>query len=165
MIKVLLIVLCCITPVLPQNCPIEEGWKRIRLFQTTRAEAEKILETASENVDNVDKGYQIKEGWLHIAFAHSPCSNKGPGRFTVAENTVLNYRVTLTGIELSKLNWKKDLYERFEDPHVMNLVHYYNKKDGIRLTADITSGKEVVVRIYFEGTQETETKFLCKEYK
>lgn len=160
--KLLFIIFCLITSVTAQTHAIEEGWKGIKLLQTSRAEVEHILGVTAEEINPVDVSYRTKEGLVHIAYSHNPCSNDGDGRFKVARDTVIGYRVSLKRFNFADLEWSKELYDRHQDTHSLNLTHYYNSKDGIRITTNKTGQKEMILTIYFEGTRELSSKFLCK---
>lgn len=106
------------------------------------------------------------EALIHFTFAGNTCSNNGPGQFKVAKNTVLWYTVHLVkGIPLSDLEWNMALYERFEDPHLMNLVYYNNKTDGVRLVANRKNEIEKIEEISYTGSKRMSSKLICKKYR
>lgn len=160
--KLLFIILSFVTVSLIQTCPIENGWKGIRVFQTSRIEVEKILGKPVEK--RVYERYETDDAFVDIAYSISPCSNDGDGRFNVPKDVIIEYSIVLKkGIELSNFKWKKDLYKRYEDPHLRNLTHYGNPKDGINFTTNTNDGTEKVSIIYFERTKETVSKYTCKK--
>jgi hypothetical protein len=165
--KTMCLILCLITSAwAQQNCPIENGWKGIKLFQTTRSEVEKILGVPSEKINNVFTSYRTKEALIHFAYSHAPCTDEGRGRFAVPRDTVISYWVVLNdGITLSDFKWQEDRYERIDDPHMKGNVIYGNLKDGISFTTNRKTGVETIEDIRFDPTLEMNSKFLCKEYK
>lgn len=165
--KIIFIILFAVTPYFAQSCPIENGWKGIKIFQTTRLEVEKVLGVPSEEINAVETSYRTKEELIHFVYSHSPCSNAGDGRFTVPKDTVIGFRIMLGFLEyekkLSDFKWNSDLYEKWEDTHQLWHVHYHNPKDGIRIiVVKVRSEPERVQSISFEPSKEQTAKFACK---
>ena len=164
--KLLIIILILAGQSLAQDKPIENGWEGIKVFRTTRAEVERILGVPSENITSVETSYRTKEGIIHFAYSHAPCSDEGRGRYTVHENTVLGYMIFLKdGIDLSKFRWDRKLYEKYKDTELLWLTHYRNPKDGIRFTTEFRGDVEKIFTIYFEKTVECSKKLTCEKYK
>jgi hypothetical protein len=164
--KVLFAILCLTISAWAQEFQIENGWKGIVPLKTTRVEVEKILGVQSEKVNNVHTSYRTKDALIHFTFADKPCSNSGRGQFIVAKDTVLWYTVHIVDpIPLAELRWNTALYARFEDPHLMSLVHYGNKASGIRLLAGRSNGEEKIVTINYSGTKGQFSKLTCKKYR
>ena len=146
------------------DCSIENGWKGISVLHTTRDEVEKILGKPTDEDGEVN--YRTDDALIHITYSNLPCSNtkKYQGSYKVIQNTVLQYRVIVKKeLKLSEFKWQKDLYDRYEEPHVLGYTTYGNFKDGIRIrTEKLKNEDEMVILIAFEPTKEQNAKFLCE---
>ena len=151
------------------KCDLESGWKGIRVFETTRTEVERILGSPTES-DDVEARYESKEAIVSVLYSAEPCSAPKTltGGFKVRQDTVLEYDVVPKGdLRLDALDWNRNLYERYPDPHVLNMVGYYNRRDGIRISTSANGPQktEFVTSIYFERTPEQESRFKCEPVK
>lgn len=146
------------------NC-LEQGWKGIKVFQSSRSEVEKTLGKPTE--ESNETTYRTDDTLVHVSYSLEPCSRPGTyrGGFNLPVNTVLSYEVVpLTPIKTGDIRWTKDLYTRYEDPHVVKFATYENDKNGITVTTVKPADKPEMVRaIYFERTKEQDTKFACKK--
>lgn len=145
------------------QCQIENGWKGIKVFETSRTEVEKILGKPKEDKSTVR--YVTDEAIIDIIYSRKPCSDAWYGAFSLEQNIVFEYEVKLNNeIPLSVFNWQKENYKRFPDPELLSWVYYHNSKDGVAIQAGISDYKnESVVGISFYATKEQESEFSCKK--
>lgn len=148
-------------------CPLENGWKGIKLFQINRVEVEKILGQPMR--EGGYTFYKKDKALIRILYSDAPCSysEKLQGIYNVPKDTVIKYSVILEeGIKLSELEWEKDLYDKFEDPHIIGNISYGNLRDGITFTTYVAEGGvEKVGSIDFDPTKEMVTKYACPSQK
>jgi hypothetical protein len=146
------------------DCPIENGWKGIKVFKSTRSEVERLYGKPAE--ESGEAIYRTEDGVIRVIYSSDKCKKAsfGRGDFNVPPDTVLEYDVFLKkSIPLSELKWNKIDYERFEDPHILGLIHYGNLKAGIRFTTGLQDDKtEAVGTFSFEGTVEQVNRYQCK---
>jgi len=144
------------------DCGIENGWNSFVVFKTTRAEVENVLKNPDDNNGKVT--YETESGLVHVEYSAEPCSadSWGRGKFNVPKNVVLWYQVVLTkDLELGKLSWKPELYERVPDPHMKDMFGYFNKRDGIVVFTKMRDQVETVVSITYERSKPLSEKFKC----
>jgi hypothetical protein len=164
--RILVLVALFVTQAFAQQQPIENGWLGITVFQTSRAEVEQLLGVPPQTLLPTETTYVTKEGKVHFVYSALPCTNRGDGRFVVAENTVLEYRFYFKeGIDISKLKWSANLYERHVDSHNQGLTHYSNLKDGIALTTEVESGVEKVFILRFTRPSSCAERLSCAKFK
>ena len=143
---------------------LEDGWKGIQVFQSHRADVERAFVKPIEG-DALEARYETKDALIHVLYAAGPCTalKTLTGRYNVPAGTVIEYDVVPKGdLRLKDLGWKRELYERRPDPHVVNMAQYDNRRTGIWLTTRTESDKiEIVSSIYFERTTELSSRFGC----
>jgi len=161
---VLFFAFCFVPKVCAQDAMIEDGWKNIRPFVTNREQVEKTLGKPQPSTDKIYTVYPTPEGHVAVVYAGDPCA-AAPGEkgdFNLAKNTVLSYIVSLaTPFPFSELKWKKDRYEQAEDPHHLNVIDYYSRRDGVSITTGIIDGTRVVSGFRFEASPEQRRSFRC----
>lgn len=148
-----------------QETCIESGWKGLKVFYTKRGEVERLLEKPFK--DEGETIYRTKDAIVSIVFSETPCTNAtfGRGAYSVEKNTIIQYQVDLLqSIPLSELKWNKSDYERYEDPHMLGLIHYGNPKANLSFTTRSDKNKvEQVGGFRFYATKQQLDDFRCKE--
>jgi hypothetical protein len=147
------------------SCDLEQGWKGIKVFESTRADVEKKLGKPIKDEDG-EVRYETEEARFRFLFSDGPCISPQTllGGFDVKAGVVLQYEVQpKNSLRVDDLEWEKNLYGRAEDTHQLGYVNYYNRRDAIRIVAQKTplEGPEVVREIYFERTLDQVAKFGC----
>jgi hypothetical protein len=140
-----------------------EGWKNIFPFKSTQADVEKILGKC-ENIELSSSClYKMEDQNVYISFTTGVSCEKG-STWNVAKGTVEKISIYLKtgGIILSKLNIKlKDFVEE-EDPEILGLKHFNNKKKGIEF--EVEGG--FVKTLRYGPTLKERKKFVCsKDYQ
>jgi hypothetical protein len=147
-----------------QQFEVEKGWKEIKVFQTNRTQIENIL--GKPEKEDYEVTYQTNDNWIKVIYSNEPCSDvkTKKGRNNFEKDTVIEYEVFFyKDIEISDLKFDKDKYERFQDPHLLNLIYYDNVIKGITITAFNTGEIERVSYITYLPTKEQGLQFHCKE--
>jgi hypothetical protein len=161
--RVLLLGIILSSVCLGQSERIENGWKGIKVLQTTRAEVEKILGKPTIDEYNNIK-YYIDEGLIRISYSQEPCSNDSQGRYDVPKDTVFDYEVIITReMDLTNLIWKKELYKKTKDSHVLYNSYYSNQNEGITISTKTKKDGENVWSIRFYVSPELYEKHRCKK--
>jgi hypothetical protein len=138
---------------LGQDRPIEEGWKGIKVFQTKRADIEKLYaEKPVQSGEAVE--FSSDKEVVVVIFSGAPCtlSSKGTILYSFEKDTVIHYGVyLLKPIVISQLNWAKKDYVRRQDDYHSSHVRYINKSTGVDIGVliDHVSGLEQVIGFRF----------------
>lgn len=158
---IILMTASMIAPII--SCELEKGWKGIRVFETTRADVEKVLGKPTDDERGVVK-YETEEAYFRYIYSGDPCSARDTliGGCNVRSGTILQYDVQPKNqLTLADLHWDESLYEKAKALHVREAWNYYNRRDAIRLETQKIREGEVVRSIYFERAVEQSTKFTC----
>ena len=160
----LIILVCCLCLA---DYDLDSGWLGIRVFATTRAKVEKLLEKPVEQ-NGAEVWYEDSDFRFRMLYSNGPCTRPDTiaGGFNVARDFVLEYEVRpKTLLKLSDVRFKKESYVRYVDTHQLGYVYYYNDELGIRVVTESLShkGQEVVVAIFFERTLKQSIEFGCSK--
>lgn len=130
--------------------PQENGWRGIVPLHSTRTDVEKLLGSPRES-RGVSSTFQTKDGRVRVFYSSGSCKKGSATDWNVPPDTV----VTLTfepNAELMVTDLKLDQtkYERLADPHLQSGVYYFNKSEGIRISARTLRDGEDVQSITYE---------------
>ena len=143
---------------------LEDGWKGIKTFESTRAEVEKILASPYEELWDIYTAYHTEIGNVTIVYSASPCSNAkaGKGRYNLPADRVISYMVFFKGgIPLKDLVLSKDKYERLADSHRRGHFYLYKPDAGLTLYTEVTAEGERVWSLDYNGTESQVATFTC----
>jgi len=127
-----------------------EGWRGIVPLHSTRAEAERLLGTPRES-RGVASTYETKEGKVLVFYSDGKCNEAGPDDWNVPRDTVLSITVHPNkGLLVDDLKLDKTKYERALDYHIQGIVYYFNKAEGIQISARVDREGDVVESITYE---------------
>lgn len=165
---VVLIIMLFVVPQVP--CELELGWKGIRVFDTDRVSVRRVLGREPAEGGEVESRFVTDEAIVRVVYSSGRCKavDKLTGSYDLEPGVVIQYDVVpRNDLSLTKLGHNPSLYSRWEDDHAFGFVHYYNKRDGIRISTSMVGPKrtEYVRHIYFERTPEMEAKFACRKKK
>ena len=150
-------------PVFSQK--VEDGWKGLLPFKSTKADVEKIFGSGSQQKDWLPTHvyeYGTDEALLTVVYAASPCDErtKSSDRLNVAAETVLRYDVVLKratpmsefSFDTNRFARNPDRYEKGEaSPH----FYYYQARENLNVVPNEWS---INHGIWFEGV------FTAREY-
>jgi hypothetical protein len=143
---------------------IEDGYKGIKPLHSSKASVEQMLGKPQIDENGYHK-YMTADGFLRVVYTTKPCSenNLGRGDFSVAENTVLSYRVLLTDKPaISDLTFDRQRFPRSTSEHLLNYASYVNKDNSISILAMNTrDGQDKVYEIAYRPTKEDSEKYKC----
>jgi hypothetical protein len=145
------------------DCKLEDGWKGIKVLQTSRSQVEQLLGKPVE-VGNVYTRYKMDDEIINIRFAiEGGCKSVSKlGGWDVEEGTVLDYFVVpKSEVRLGELKWDRSGYSRVEDTHQLGFIYYKHVSASIRLTSIKRDDHELVRTIEFWPTSEQMQKFKC----
>ena len=152
--------------VLAQDRPIEDGWRGIKVFQTKRADIEKLFAEKPIQNENAMR-FSSEEDVIEVIFSGTPCtlSSKGTIFYNFEKDTVISYSVgLLKPILVSQLKWLKKGYDRWEDNYHRVNVNYRNETIGVDVNVliDRSSGVEEVFGFRFYPPKGKEFANSCK---
>lgn len=112
-----------------------KGWHGVVPLHSTRAEVERLLGAPKES-RGVASTYETKEEKVLVFYSAGNCKESGPDGWNVPRDTVLSITVHPNDrLPVDDLKLDKTKYERALDYHVQGVVHYFNKEEGIRISA------------------------------
>jgi hypothetical protein len=130
--------------------PQEKGWRGITPLHSTRTDVETLLGSPKES-RGVASTYQAKDGRVRVFYSSGFCKKGSPIDWNVPPDTVVNLIFEPNDdLMVADLNLDKNKYERFPDPHLQTGVYYFNKEEGIRISARILKDGEDVQSITYE---------------
>jgi len=146
-----------------QTTQIEEGWKKIIVFQTNRSQVEKML--GPEKDFDGTTNYETPNELFHIIYSVKPCSidSLQRGNFNVPQDTVLSYSVVFKNkINLASFPYSPQLYQKTSDPHMKSISLYVNLLDDMSFQTTDISGTEMVWELSYRRPQKMNKKYKCK---
>lgn len=142
---------------------IEKGWKEIRPLHSDKSAVDRIL-----GPSKVDKNgyfdYSTEDAYIRVNYSTVPCRNNQylRGKFSVPENTVLDYVVLWKNLtKLSELEFKREQYHKDTSGDVTNFISYINSKDGVAINVTVLGNEEFVRNIRFRPSKTDSEKFAC----
>ena len=151
-----------------QGQKIEDGYKGIKVFKTSRAEVEKLLGKPTKK-DGRKISYETSDAFIRIHYSGETCGDPayyGKG-YNIPQNTVFSYEVNFKKKKyLSELNWDKDSYEVEKDQHMKTQFYYYNGRAGVLVRSkrsDLRNeSSEYIINIRWIGTKKQDLKYKCE---
>lgn len=128
----------------------EMGWRGIVPLHSTRTDVEKLLGSPKQS-RGVASTFEAKEGRVRVFYSSGFCKKSVANDWNVPSDTVVslifepNYDLMVADLKLEKTK-----YERVPDPHLQSGVHYFNKEEGIRISARVLADGEDVQSITYE---------------
>jgi hypothetical protein len=115
----------------------EKGWRGIVPLHSTRADVEQMLGAPKES-RGVSSTYDTTEGRVLVFYSADRCKEGGANDWNVPRDTVLSITFHPTAkLLVDDLRLDKAKYERVPDFHVQSVVYYFNKEEGIRISARV----------------------------
>lgn len=163
---------CLVLCVLAINCfaqNLEDGWKDIKRFQTSKSTVDSLLGTPIID-SNGYNNYRTKEAFVQINYSSAPCGidPKHPGihrgRYNVPEATVLDMWVNLAQpVKVSELQLDLSKYKKDTSGDVLNVVYYYLAFKGFSISAQIRDGIEYAGRFEYRALEKDKKTYPCPE--
>lgn len=128
----------------------EQGWRGIAPLHSTRTDVETLLGSPKES-RGVASTFQAKDGRVRVFYSAGFCKKGSANDWNVPPDTVVsltfepNYDLMVADLKLEKTK-----YKRVPDPHLQSGVYYFNKEDGIRISARVLGDGEDVQSITYE---------------
>jgi hypothetical protein len=131
-----------------------KGWRGLVPLHSTRADVERLLGTPKES-RGVASTYDTNNERVRAFYSGGKCNEVTSNGWNVPRDTLLSFTVQPNAtllVEDLKLDKK---YERVVDYHVHGVVYYFNKEDGVRISARmLKEAGEDVDSITYEPTAE-----------
>jgi hypothetical protein len=144
------IITCMCAILVTINIPPAEGWRGIVPLHSTRIDVERLLGSPSK-ARGVASTYETEDEKVLVFYSAEPCG-KG-NEWNVPRDTVISFTVS-PNAKLLVANFKLDdtKYKRVRDFHIQGVVHYFNREDGIRISAALLKeGGEDITSITYES--------------
>ena len=144
---------------------VEGGWHGILPLHTSKKIVEERLGPAKID-DNGYYMYSTDEADIEVNYSTAPCKENryGRGKYSVPENTVLNYRVIFKSpVSLSDLKYDPHRFDRVPSGHTLNYAAYVNVDDSISIRVHIVQDSyEEVYEIAYTESKSDIQKFDCE---
>lgn len=122
----------------------EEGWRGIVPLRATRKDVEKMLGPPRE-LRGVSSTFRLKDGSVRVFYSNGFCSKGATNDWNVPPDTVVSLTFQPNkSVMVADLKLNMSEFERIHDPHLQSAIHYFNKSEGIRISArKLTDGEEI----------------------
>src|SRR6266496_2215459 len=112
-----------------------KGWRGIVPLHSTRAEVERLLGAPRES-RGVASTYETNAERVLVFYSAGQCKEGTSNVWNVPRDTVLSLTVHPNAkLLVDDLRLDKTKYERVPDYHVQSVVYYFNKEEGVRISA------------------------------
>ncbi|MBK8467324.1 MAG: hypothetical protein IPL32_16020 [Chloracidobacterium sp.] len=134
---------------------VEDGWKGLLPFKSTRADVEKIFGNGKPEPDRwLREVWQYKydsaEAVIGVVYSGAPCDKKTPfvNRYDLPANTILRYRVQLKQpVPITELRFDADRFDQ-RDPFKYEDVEFIYWKSStfydLHLEGFISAGRDYI---------------------
>ena len=132
-----------------------KGWRGLVPLHSTRVDVERLLGAPTES-RGVAATYNTKDERVLVFYATGNCKERASNDWNVPRDTVVSITVHPNAkLLVNDLKLDKRKYERVADYHVQGIVYYFNKEDGVRISARLLEKEgEDVDSITYEPTPE-----------
>jgi hypothetical protein len=155
MSKIKWIIPCLCTMLAMAGLLQAKGWRGIVPLHATRADVERLLGAPKES-RGVASTYDTKNERVLVFYSAGKCKEGASNDWNVPRDTVVsitvhpNAKLLVDDLKLDKMK-----YERASDYHVQGVVYYFNKEDGVRVSARVLEKEgEDVDSITYEPMSE-----------
>ena len=152
--KIIWIIFVCMCSALNMVGPTQaKGWRGLVPLHSTRADVERLLGRPKES-RGVASTYDTTNERVHVFYSAGQCKESTSNGWNVPRDTLLSITVQPNAkLLIDDLKLDKTKYERVVDYHVQGVVYYFNKEDGVRISARILEkAGEDVDSISYEPT-------------
>lgn len=139
------------TTLLLLGFPQEKGWRGITPLHSTRKDVETLLGSPKES-RGVASTYEPSDGRVRVFYSSGHCKTGAANDWNVPPDTVVSLTVhPNTKLLVADLKLDKSKYDRVLDYHLQSVVYYFNKEEGVRISARMLGGEgEEVQNITYE---------------
>jgi hypothetical protein len=152
----LILVLTALVDGFPQK--VEDGWKGLLPYTSTRADIEKVVGKGEKDKYNLLWKYVSSEAAVEVRYAGDPCGDKASS-FEVPPETAITYWVTLKhAVPIEDLSFDRNRFARYpssEDRSSTSFYYYQAKENlsvvpnewgghGIELSGELIGGREYI---------------------
>jgi hypothetical protein len=128
----------------------EKGWRGIAPLHSRRTDVETLLGSPKES-RGVASTFQTKDGRVRVFYSSGFCKKGAANDWNVPPDTVVSLTFEPNDdLMVADLKLEKTKYERVPDPHLQSGVYYFNKEEGIRISARVLGDGEDVQSITYE---------------
>ena len=156
------VIVCTSTVLTTINLAQAKGWRGLVPLHSTRSEVERLLGTPKES-RGVASIYDTQTERVLVFYSAGQCKEGTSNNWNVARDTLLSITVQPNAkLLVDDLKLDKTKYERVVDYHVQGVVYYFNKEEGVRISArKLGKAGEDVASITYEPTAG-ESYLRCK---
>jgi len=111
------------------------GWRGVVPLHSTRADVERLLGSPKES-RGVASTYESKDQRVIVFYSAGRCKETGSDAWNVPRDTVLSITIHPNAkLLVHDLNLDKTKYERVANDHIQGVIYYFNKEEGVRISA------------------------------
>ncbi len=155
-----MVMLLAATFALGQDKSIDKGWKNVELFESTRADVDKLLGKSTPWGDVTMYGDKIESVW--VFYSKGVCTASESAKYKIEKDTVTGYRVYFFGsFPLSEAKWNQADYSKQPFGSSGSFSWYANKGQSIRFVTGLADNKEWLVMVDYGPTAEQKKKYSC----
>ena len=147
-----------------QQVSFENGWKSIRIFQTTKTDLEKTY--GEPTLVNERFLFESPNEVIEVIFSGERCTipKLGERLYNLDKNTVIQYDVYLLNPTfLSQLKFNPKDYRFFRDSYHTQRARYRNPEHGVDIFTETDSDHgERVIGLRYYPTAEQEHNVTCE---
>ena len=112
-------------------------WHGLVPLHSTRADVERLL-GVPKATRGVAATYETKNERILVFYSTGPCKERSSEDWDVPADTVLSITVHPNGkLLVNDLKLDRTKYERIPDYHAQGVVYYFNKEEGVRVSARV----------------------------
>src|SRR5689334_10968122 len=132
------ILIVCMSTVLTMiDLAQAKGWRGLVPLHSTRFDVERLLGNPKES-RGVASTYDTQNERVLVFYSAGNCEEGTSNDWNVPRDTLLSITVQPNAkLLVDDLKLDKTKYERVLDYHVQGVVYYFNKEDGVRISARI----------------------------
>ncbi len=137
------------------------GWRGIVPLHSTREDVEHLLGAPQES-HGVSSTYIRDDEKILVFYSAGPCKKGSSEEWNVPRDTVVSITVyPKAKMLVSNLRLDRTKYKRVTDPHSDLVVYYFNKEDGIRISArQLEEGEDVDSITYEPAARDSSLRCL-----
>lgn len=144
-----IIILLCLSLSMANSSQVE-GWRGIKPLHSTRADVERLLGTPKESY-GVASTYDTKDERIKVSYSDGVCKEGKSEGWNVPRDTVISFTVHPNAkLLVADVKLDETKYKGVRDPHLEGVVYYFNKVDGIRISARMLEEGEDIDSITYE---------------
>jgi hypothetical protein len=123
-------------------------------LHSNRADVERLLGPPRSSLGEIYT-YRTTDDTVNVSYSDGPCKSGEPGPRGTPDDVVLKFSISpQRTLLVDNLRLDKGKYQRIQNDHPENWVHYLNSEEGITVDAVVNDGCEEVKSIIYQPTKK-----------